>query len=563
MASILHKIRKYLPQIAFCAAVLWLFYEIYPIIFATHDDMRNYTLVRRGMVFMDAIRAAKTGRISHLWNHHLLALPFLANKVWFYKLIQYAALLFDIYAGWKLLRAHTDRHFADLTAVLAVSWACISAYHNLLISYAFCHQIPIGLCFLSLYHFGNRLKYKRKKDEALSCLYLLLAIMIYEAFTAMLLLYLVWGLCLPTRRQRSLYQCLRRAVKRMLPQIVTVVGYCVVYLIWQMIYPTAYDGISLSLREPFMSLRALMTYSLSFFPIWELLRLAKDHPITILSFCSHMLHPAAWVTAALTTAAFYTRLPHIRMKPEKMRNLLILSGIGVFMPCLLTSMSEKYMDWARRGTDGYLPSFYSYLFLVGFLLTAAVGLWQTAPIGNRKKVLRVLLSVGVFGCCITASAVTDMWKPTFEMRSLRYRNFDYAVSKSLANCDSGWQFYAPDNQGIHLDRAYTQDYLKIYNPEDIAYINDSAALDGSKQTICMRMPENYAYAVIGEVDSALHAKTLTFRTLVPDSFNITLYGANGETLYYTNIRNGNQLTLPEGRFFDLSMRVENTPAEVG
>ena len=157
MTAILKKIRRYLPQIAFVCAVLWLFWQIYPIIFAVHDDMRNYTLVRRGMVLADSIRAAKTGRISHLWNHHLLALPFRANKVWFYKLIQFSALLFDVFSGWKLLKAHVNRQFADLAAVLGVSWACISAYHNLLIAYALCHQIPIGFCFLSLYHFGNRL----------------------------------------------------------------------------------------------------------------------------------------------------------------------------------------------------------------------------------------------------------------------------------------------------------------------------------------------------------------------------------------------------------------------
>lgn len=563
MTSILKTVRKYLPQIAFCAAVFWLFYEIYPIIFATHDDMRNYTLVRRGMVFSDSIQAAQSGRISHLWNHHLLALPFLANKLWFYKLIQYAALLFDIYAGWKLLRAHTDRHFADLTAVLAVSWACISAYHNLLISYALCHQIPIGLCFLSLYHFGNRLKYKRRNETILSCVYLLLAVMIYEAFAAMLLLYWIWALCLPSRRKRSLVQCLRRAGRRIAPQMLTVAGYCLVYFIWQKIYPTAYDGISMNLREPFMSLCSLMTYALSFFPTWELLRLAKEHPITLISFFSHLTHPAAWISAALTTAAFYTRLPRIRMKTERTRNLLLLSGVGVFLPCLLTAVSEKYMAWTRRGTDGYLPSFYSYLFLVGFLLTGAILIWQTAPTVNRKKVLRVILSICVFCVCITASAVTDMWKPAFEALSLRYRNFDYVVSKSLADCDSDWQFCAPDNQGIHMSREYTQDYLKIYNPADISCISDPAALDGDKQTICMRMPENYAYAVIGEADSALRAKTLTFRTLIPECFNITLYDTEGEALYYTNVRNGNQLALPEGQYFDLSVRVENTPADAG
>lgn len=563
MNSFFQKLRKYLPLIAFCAAALWLFYEIYPIIFATHDDMRNYTLVRRGVVLRDALRSAKTGRISHLWNHFLLTLPFRANKVWFYKLVQYAALLFDIYAGWKLLRAHTDSHFADLTAILAVSWASISGYHNLLISYALCHQIPVGFCFLSLYHFGNRLKSHSRKDTLLSCVYLLIAVMIYEAFAAMLLLMLAWALCKPSRGELSFWQWLRQAGRRIVPQLLTVGGYCVVYFAWQRIYPPAYNGISMNLSEPFLSVCSLLTYSLSFFPVWELLRLAKEHPVTLADYFSHLMHPAAWITAGLTTTVFYLLLPRIRMKTEKLRNLLFLSGIGIFLPCMLTAVSEKYMAWTRRGTDGYLPSFYSFLFLVGFLLTGALLIWQSAPNGNRRKTARVLLSIGVCFVCLTASSVTDMWLPCFLELSLRYRNFDYVLSQELPEYDAEWQFCAPDNQGIHLSRGYTEDYLKIYNPEDIAYISDPAALDSEKQTLCMRMPVNYAYAVIGETDSSLHANTLFFRTLVPESFNITLYDTEGNSLNYTNVRNGDQLTLPDGQYFDLSKRVENIPADAG
>ena len=561
MLSLWKTIRKYLPQIAFGAAVLWLFWEIYPIIFATHDDMRNYTLVRRGIVFADSVRAAKTGRISHLWNHHLLALPFRANKVWFYKLIQFSALLFDIYAAWKLLRTHVSRQFANLAAVLTVSWACISAYHNLLISYALCHQIPIGFCFLSLYHFGNSLKKPNKKDTVLSCVFLLIAVMIYEAFAAMVLLLALWALCIRPRKPLTFGKWLLHAGRQIRPQFLTVAGYCIVYFAWQHVYPPAYDGIAMDLHEPFMSLYSLKTYSLSFFPLWELLRLAKDHPVTPLSFLGHLLHPAAWLSAALTTAAFYVLLPRIRVRTEALRNLLLLTGTGIFLPCVLTAVSEKYMGWTRRGTDGYLPSFYSYFFLVGFLLTAALLIRQTAPTANRRKAARVILSICVCFTCLAASSVTDMWKPHFAELSLRYRNFDYVVSQVLPGCDESWQICAPDNPGIHLDRAFTQDYLKIYNPENVAYIHDPTALDGEKQTLCMRMPDNYAYAVLGEADSKLRADSVTFRTIVPESFNITLYDTAGAAVCYTNVRNGNQLTPPEGRQFDLSHRVENTPAQ--
>ena len=79
----------------------------------------------------------------------------------------------------------------------------------------------------------------------------------------------------------------------------------------------------------------------------------------------------------------------------------------------------------------------------------------------------------------------------------------------------------------------------------------------------MRMPCNYAFAVTGETDSALHTGTLTFRTLVPEHFNITLFDTEGNPLYYKDVCNGDQLTLTDGAAFDLSKGVENTPVLCG
>lgn len=558
MNQYLKIIRKYLPQIAFGFAALWLFWQIYPIIFAAHDDLRNYTLMRRGIVFSDALRAAKTGRISHLWNHLLLTLPFLLNKVWFYKLVQFSALLFDIYAGWRLLKTHVSQQFADLTAVLTVSWACISAYHNLLIAYALCHQISVGFFLLSLYHFGNRLKKRDDRETRLSCFFLLLSVMIYEAFAAMTVIFLLWALMLPSKKPLTLSRWALNAAKRIKPQLLTVGGYCIVYFIWQLIFPPQYDGISFTLKEPLMSLYAVARFATASFPLAELTRLAKDHPISLIDFLSALKNPAAWLAAILAAAVFNRLLPRIKLELPKLRSLLVISGIGMFLPCVLIACSEKYIGWMRRGTNGYLPSFYSYLILIPFLLCGALLLYRTAPNSNHKKILRYLMNAAVFCTALSATAVNQMWKPYFMQQSLRYRNFDYAVSSFLPQCDGSEQLYAPDNAGIHLDRAFTEDYLKIYNPAPVAYIHAADDLDANRGTICLRMPENYAFSVYGETDSECRATVLTFRTLVPEAFNITLYDTEGEAVYYENVQNGSTLTLPAGKYFDMSVRVAVT-----
>ena len=551
-------LREYLYYAAFFFAAIWLLTELRPVLFAVHDDLRNYVLVRRGLVAADAWRMATGGRISHLWNHFLLALPFLANKVWFYRLIRFGALLFDIFSLRLLLKTHSDRRLADLASVLALAWACMSDQHNLLVAFALCHQLPFGFACLSLYHFGNRLQKNNRRDAFRSCLFLLLSVMIYEAFAAVLILMLLWAMMRRTRKPLPFLQWLRRAARRIVPQAVTVGCYGVVYCIWQKIFPAQYDGVTLDMHEPFLSISTLTGFSLGNFPLSEISFLAGKSNVTVSAVLGVLHNPLAWLTAALAAALFCVTLPRVHMSDEALHNLLWISGVGIFVPCIAIAFSEKYLEWRHSGVRAYLPSFYSYLILVVFLTAAAVRLFRAAPDGNRRRLLRGCMTAAVFALSLTASTVNGLWKPHFTALLQRYRTFDQAVSATLPALSGAWQLYAPDNPGIHNDQAYSEDYLQMYSDSRIPYLTEASALSDQMQTLCIRMPEDYAFTVSGTADSLLRAKTLTFRTLLPEGMDITLYDTDGNALNYENVKNGNILSLPEGRYFDLSVRVKYT-----
>lgn len=556
MKRFLRKCRRYLPQIAFCAAALWLFLQLYPIIFAEHDDLRNYTLVRRGTVFADAWRSAQTGRISHLWNHPLLAVPFLLNKVGFYKLVQFSALLFDIGAGCLLLKTHFDKRLAETVAVLTVSFACITPCHNLLIAYAFCHQIALGFCLLGIHFYLCGRRTPGSRNTLLSCIFLLLSVMIYEAFAAMLLLYAAAALTEPESAGRPVL----RRLRCILPQLCTVLCYCVIYFGWQLVFPAQYDGLSLTFSEPFLSLYALGKFSASSFPLSELMRIAKTSPLTLRDAAGLLLHPAPWISAGLSAAAFFQALPRIRLHGRALRRLLLLTGLCIPLPCLLVSCSTKYLDWVRRGTEGYLPSFYSFCFLTVFLILAAAALRRTASSKRRRNAVRCILTGAVFCITLSAGIVNGYWRPYYAGLSLRYRNFDYAVSRILPDCTDTAQLYAPDHGGIHNLPAYTEDYLKIYNPAPIAFVHEAAALKPDAPMLCIRAPEDYAFTLTGFSDGSLQTDRLIFRTLVPQAFRITVYDTDGEAVVYDNVRNGNRLALPAGKYFDLTVRPAYAPS---
>ena len=551
MEKLTKNLRRYLPLIACAAVLLWLFYQIYPLLFATHDDLRNYTLVRRGILAENALHSAKQGRISHLWNHFLLGFPFLLNKAWFYKLVQYGTLLFDLAALYLLLKQEAGRRFAALSVMLTASWFCINANHNLLISYAFCHQLPVGLLLLSLYFFGKRLRSGKKAHTVISCLFLLLSCMIYEAFVAALLIFAVWALTV-TEQETGWFAYLRNASKRMLPQTCTAFAYCIVYFSWQYVYPSAYDGTALMLKEPFVSLSALSTYSASMLPVSELMRMGRDGILTVGGFLTHLMHPAPWICSILTASAVYLMLPELKADSKKLRRMLLITGIGTFVPCVMISFSEKYIDWHRRGTTGYVPSFYSDFFLVAALAAAGILLYQTAAARPQKQTVRVILTVAVFGMTLSASCVTDIWKPHFESLLRHYRSFDQSISAApFTECDSSWQLFAPEHEGIHRAENYTQDYMKIYNPADITFVNKQDALDPDKRILCIRSAEADSYTVISETDAQFLTGSVTVRTLHTGALTVELVDQNGNPLKYENVRDGDLLTAPDGTQFDL------------
>lgn len=550
------KYLKYLPAFAFAAAILRLFYLIYPVIFATHDDMRTYMFIRTGDIFHLAWEQAIQGRVSHFWNTLLLGIPFIPGKVWFYKAIAYACFIFDIAACRILLKEHVGKPFADCTAVLLVSWACLSDHHNMLVSYALCHQLPIAFLFISLYYFGNMLKKPNKKDAVRSAVFLLLACMIYEAFMAAILLYALWAFLHESadKDDTGYFTVLRKASRRILLHLAVLGGYMIVYYGWRHFYPTVYDGTEISLNDPYMSLLTGLLYGIAFFPVTEMMDYTRRNPLSVRTIL-HFLPPAAWFVSALSAAAFAFLLPRIRMSRRKLYTVSVLSGIGIFVPVLVICLTPKYPGWIRLGSIGYLPSYYCFFFLVIFLLAGMVRIYHALPEKHHRATVRVITTAIVFCVCLTANAITAIWRPFYDVLSLRYRNFDYIVSSEpVCSMTDDWQIFAPDNTGIHNDRALTEKYLTIYNPEHVDYISDMEKLSAEKQTFCMRMPDNYTFAVTGTADSNLCASTVTVRTLMTDAVNIVIYDTDGNAIRYDNVRDGDSFSAPAGTSFNFRVR---------
>ena len=535
-------------------STLFFFIRIYPIIFAVHDDMRNYTLVRRGILVENAIASAKNGRISHLWNHLLLGFPYILNKVWFYKLVSYVTTLFDLWTMWLLAWKHIDKHLAWITSASFMAFATINASHNLFIAYPFCHQLPLGFILLSIHFFLNWLEKRKTSAIVVSCLFYLMASMIYEAFLPFVLVYAMLVAVHDDKKSRSFGKYILHIICCILPHTITGAAYSIVYFTWRHFYPPFYAGTKLYLAEPVRTIEALLKYSFAMVPEYE--AAYAIHGAVPASDILRSIGIVGLVKAVLITAAF---VMFVKKYSEKInfKGKMFAFITCIFMPNVLIALSQQHLESSKRGVINYLSSLYSYPFLL--IVTAGICCMVYAHFKNKN--LRTLLLACAGAVVVLNSFTADYtnfyWCNYYGAQSVRYKNFDHAVaSDEVTNCDSNWQIYAPDNMGIHKLSSYTIDYIRIYDdtPAD-SFVLTADKLKEDKNVLCMRSDPNYQLMILGEADDAFCSEEVTIATILPQEFNVVMHTKSGKEVVYSGITDDQTITAPDGDPFDMNVRV--------
>ena len=543
----------YIICFGFCAFLL--FYKLYNIMFAVHDDMRIFTLVRNGELFNDAmISAESTGRISHLWNHLLLGLPFVADEVWFYKLFQYGTILFNIGGLHLLLSKHFSKRLAALSSVLSIAFLSISHWHSLVIAYALCHQLPIGLLLLSLHFYLNYMEKRRKRDMVFCCLLYLPACMIYEAFTLALIIYGLIALHLNKEKHKDCFNYFKRCFFDVVFPFLTALIYVIVYFGWKKAHPVVsfYDGTDFYITEPFLSIRAAIGYTTGVFPFTIFENIILNTPIGIKGFIK-TVGITGFVKGAIVAVAAVMLLKRITLKKKK--TLLILITVsGTIVPTILIGFTSKYMKWSsERGMKGYVPSFYSYFFLIALICTIAVCVYSIIKDKRMKQVFVVCMAFLTFSASVVADFNNGIIKPFYEQQFFKCKVFDMTLNDELSALKEETDFYIPENVGINASEIYTEDYIRVYTEIPVNAIMNTQLPDFENPTVCLRYNESYEAGIYGVIDSDYRTDSLKVITPLLNSLQaIVVATSDGGTVRFENVKNGDILNAPEGLYFDMS-----------
>ena len=234
-----------------------------------------------------------------------------------------------------------------------------------------------------------------------------------------------------------------------------------------------------------MSLLALFKFSLGMTPMLPSLAMLLKKYITWNEFI-HSLNLWNILAPIIAGTAFYRVFPKIK-KTEKTAPSVVLCISGMIVPNVLISLTEKYTYWAKQNAYSYVPSFYSYFFMI----MLAVTLFSTFKRGNVEKSVEKVFSVCVALVTLVCSLGNTAWNTYFNKNLDRYKAFEKAVSSKYFDViPDGTVIYIPDYSGIHNDMKLTEYYADVYISADVTFENNYNNIDFSKPVVSMLYDEN-------------------------------------------------------------------------
>lgn len=452
-------------------------------VLTVHDDILTYAEVQHGDLTGTVKSYAVNGRISHIPMTFLLWIPYYFHSVTAVRIFSAVSVLFNISGLYVLVRNNSCRYNAYLTCLLFISFACISNQHNLFVAYTFAHQLPVGIILFSLDQYIKYLKYDKIRHKTISSVLFFTACFMYEAMTVFFLMFA--GISLYRNKSEKSGRRIKYLIRDVFFHGAFLFVYLVIYALWRYFYPSYYDGTTFFLKNPLMSILALFKFSLGMTPTLPSLAMLLKKYITWNEFI-HSLSFWNILAPVIAGMAFYKVFPKIR-KPEKITPSVIFCISGIIIPNVLISLTEKYTYWAKQNAYSYVPSFYSYFFMI--MLLAIV--FSTFKRENVEKSVEKVLSICVASVTLVCSLGNTAWNTYFSKNLDRYKAFEEAVSSGyFDSVTDGTVIYIPDYSGIHNDMELTEYYADVYIPADVTFENNYDNIDFSKPVVSMLYDED-------------------------------------------------------------------------
>lgn len=505
--------QKLLIGTALLTAVFSLFVLIWPIAFAVHDDLRTYLEVKSGTMLSSTDSLAKEQGRFYFWFSAIFSyFPYLFDSLAAAKLISYIALIFDGVAFYFFLKRLSGKWVGLAGFLLFFSLGQLqeSFQHNLFVAYIFCHQIAVGILLFGLERFlayEENGRGKACKDNwkmlLISALLLLFATMLYEAFLLFSGLFFLISLMYHKKDKKW---DIKGTFYDLRWHICFMSLFLVAYLVWGRMFPSTYSGATFGGVGLLSMLEGILTYATGYFPLRTACFVWRNAGIRN-SFSPSALFVSLWIACGFVLILRQGRI-------IKNKGKLVFIGLaGAVLPVCLHSVTAKYIAWLKEGIYSYVPSFYSYFFLLCVLLGVGWFLYEKIPF---KKLFLGVAFVGMMGASYITQVGNALLVEPYVDNLEKYEAFDRVVSsEEFGEIPDGAWIYAPDYIGIHENLDSLSTYAGIYTDKAYRFTNEFDHISWESDVYYLDYDQEAEGIYLAEIRAdgqAGHGKFLSFES---------------------------------------------------
>lgn len=483
---------KYIGVLMVLVGLLYFFWKTRYAVFGAYEEYELFYTVQKGdyLLWLRLI-SERTGRVIYYTLSWFWAGTMFIDNPLVYRAFLCVLVVIDVIVFFRLVYEHIDKKFAFLAAVVVVATFQISDQHNLLISYSFLHVgfiLIVLSAHLILDYCKGRKSYKAVIISAFlsfgACLFQENFLLFYVLNFAIMFIY-----CEESSWVKRIVTALWKLRFHVLGGVVFLAAYFGYR--WHC-GGSEYDGLSLCLSQPFISLKVLLRFMTGMLPGRTFAKLSETVGERALL---QLIRKTDFVFIIFVVIC----ISILMYRSEKIKNagkiMALLCAAAVFA-CALHAVSAKYIGWVSEyDTYAYVPSYYCCFFLITaicILINQVIGSLK----GRVKAVGVGILAVVMAGVMLMTVSVNNYYTEVFQKQYFHYEDYrNYFRECDFENLEADAQILIEDSYAVNPDLIKQSMTVYYYDAFYFNVVTDIKEIDVTKTYYILKYGEDGTVAM--------------------------------------------------------------------
>ena len=460
------------------------FWQLRNIFFTTDDDIMYYIATQNGTIKNLMFSMAESqGRVRMILTWPVIAIPFLISNKWYIIIISYSFVALNIGMYYFILKKRLGKDIAFVSLVIFLIFYSNNLRHNLLTSYPVYLQLPLTFLILSIELFLQYFDSGKRIKLIISAILFTISLSFYEGFITYIpvFFYLAW---LNTNDENRLVSI----VKQCKYHIIMLILYLVIHSLYALMHKSSYDGTQMNIKNLVDFFMVVWKFSTGLFPMVSyshlngLDKIYLDSNVNVFRISKIRTVDLAWIIKGILASVFIIMsFEKIKNTQNKMNRLIVLVPLilyCIFIPSIPLALTTKYQGWVKDGDYSYTVSYYSYYFIILFLVVM-IWLFYNMKVPKKMKNTVIIIIITIVTVCTSYNNYYIGKAQEIEVDKNILLN-KLLKSDYFKEIPDGSYIYASGYRGIHRSMSFSEQYIKDVTGKTIIITNEIENLDFAK-----------------------------------------------------------------------------------